>query len=591
MNSPQPPVDSQRQETSGVPLVTPDGPPRLGRAIVIALCILLVGAAICWSAPNLVSRAMASVTGEEDLWQQIKGTGAWLLLKLHSAPETTPLAPMRNSGLSPYGINTFLEQEAEEEKVERSMALIAGAGFTWIRQEFPWEDIEITGKGDYWDHRWDRSAWDKYDRIVDLAEQYDLEIIARLDNPPAWSRAVGNAEGWTMAPPDDFEDYGDFVSAVVSRYRGRIRYYQIWNEPNIYPEWGDQPVDPEAYVELLKIAYARAKEADPDCVVIAAGLAQTTESGPRNLSDIVFLERMYAAGARGNFDVMGAMVYGLWTGPLDRRTSPDRTNFGRVQLLREIMVRNGDADIPIWATEVGWNALPDGYTGSAVYGRVSEEKQAEYAVQAYERAAREWPWLGVLNYWFFRRPSEAEHDQAWYYFRMVEPDFSRLPVYSAMATLTAEQKSVALGYHQEDHWALHYVGPWTDKRSEVAVLGGYREASSGAELQFAFEGTALDLVVVNPASADNIAVFLDGRRVRRIAPGTAPVNGAPTLQIASHLKDTTHVARIVIVSEGFALDGLVVNRETNWPAYAIPVTLGALLGGGLTLSLRKRTRA
>ena len=48
-------------------------------------------------------------------------------------------------------------------------------------------------------------------------------------------------------------------------------------------------------MELLKIAYARAKEADPDCVVIAAGLAQTTENWvPRNLSDLDLPGAMYA---------------------------------------------------------------------------------------------------------------------------------------------------------------------------------------------------------------------------------------------------------------------------------------------------------
>ncbi|MFO7697339.1 MAG: cellulase family glycosylhydrolase [Anaerolineae bacterium] len=566
-------------------------PTRLGRVILVTLCILLIGVVLCWSAPSHLSRAMASVTGEEDLWQQIKGSGAWLLLQLRPAPETAPLTPMRYSGLSPYGINTFLEQEAEEEKVEQSMALIAGAGLNWIRQEFPWEDIEISAKGDFWDHRWDRSAWEKYDRIVDLAEQNNLQIIARLDNPPAWSRSVGNAEGWTMAPPDDFEDYGDFVHAVVSRYRGRIHYYQIWNEPNIYPEWGDQPVDPEAYVELLKVAYARAKEADPECVVIAAGLAQTIEMGPRNLSDLVFLERMYAAGARGHFDAMGAMVYGLWTGPLDRRTSPDRTNFGRVQLLREIMVRNDDADLPIWATEVGWNALPEGFAGAAVYGRVSESKQADYAVQAYERAAREWPWLGVINYWFFRRPSDTERDQAWYYFRMVEPDFTELPVYSAMAGLAAAPPRLGLGYHQENHWALQYAGPWIDQHSEMSVMGAFREGLSGSELQFVFEGTAIDLVVLDGANAGDIDVYLDGRKVRRLTPSQAPVNGAPTLQIASRLRDTDHSVRIVVRSSSFAVDGIVVSRQPNWPVYLIPIALGALLASGLALGLRKRARS
>jgi hypothetical protein len=143
-------------------------------------------------------------------------------------------------------------------------------------------------------------------------------------------------------------------------------------------------------------------------VILAAGLAQTTEEGGRNMSDLLYLERMYQAGAKDYFDVMGAMVYGLWTGPYDRRAAPRYANFSRAQLIREIMVRHGDADKPVWATEVGWNSVPQSFSAFPSYGRVTEERQAIYAVEAYRRAEKEWPWMGVMNYWFFRRPSDAE---------------------------------------------------------------------------------------------------------------------------------------------------------------------------------------
>ncbi|MGI6368028.1 MAG: hypothetical protein ACOX2L_06645 [Anaerolineae bacterium] len=560
---------------------------RLARVLTVAVVLLLCVSAILWNAPLRIRQAMAAVTGEEDLWQQVRGMGAWLLLQAKPAPGTAPFTPMRHAGLSPYGINTFLEQEADPEVVEHSLSLIASSGFGWIRQEFPWEDIEIAGKGDFWDHRWNQSAWTKYDRIVELANKHNIEIIARLDNPPAWSRAVGNAPGWTMAPPDDPDDYGDFVYAVVSRYRGRVRYYQIWNEPNIYPEWGDQAVSPEAYTQLLQVAYRRAKEADPDCVVIAAGLAQTTENGPRNLSDLVFLERMYAAGARGSFDVMGAMVYGLWTGPLDRRTSADRTNFSRAQLLRAIMVANGDADVPIWATEVGWNALPEDFAGRATYGRVSEERQALYAVQAYERASCQWPWMGVMNYWFFRRPSEAERDQAWYYFRMVEPDWRELPVHAALQELALREPLVHLGYHQEDHYALRYAGPWQAAPSERATFGELRRAEPGAELSLRFYGTDVELVVPEEQQR-NALVYLDGRLVRRTGTGTAPVTGATTWRIASRLTDGEHRLRL-IVQQPLTLDGVIIRRRSPWPARLLPMAVAALAGLGCTGLLRRRS--
>jgi len=246
------------------------------------------------------------------------------------------------------------------------------------------------------------------------------------------------------APPDDFDDYGDFVAAVVERYRGRVRFYQIWNEPNIHPEWGNYPIDPEGYAELLKIAATRARAADPDCVIISGALAQTIELGDCiggtncNLNDFVFLQRLYDAGAKGYFDVLALNDYGMWSGPYDRRMRPRVINFSRPLYIRDIMVQNGDAATPIWLTEMNWNAIPADHPAYPAYGRATEEQQARYVVQGYQRARDEWPWMGVIFYWFFKRPHDLEQDQAWYYFRMAEPDFTTLPVYDAIQAYTAD---------------------------------------------------------------------------------------------------------------------------------------------------------
>ncbi|MEA3339047.1 MAG: hypothetical protein U9R15_03690, partial [Chloroflexota bacterium] len=143
-------------------------------------------------------------TGEEDLLPQVRGMGQLAADRLRPQPRTAPDAPVAHAGVNPFGINIFLEQEVEPEKRERAMQMIADAGFHWLRQEFPWEDIEIHGQGDFEDRRHEphRSAWEKYDNIVALAEQYGLEIVPRLSNPPAWSRAAGDDAG-TYAPPDD----------------------------------------------------------------------------------------------------------------------------------------------------------------------------------------------------------------------------------------------------------------------------------------------------------------------------------------------------------------------------------------------------
>ncbi len=412
---------------------------RRSTAILVALFILVLLS--LFASQVSVHQLLLNWTGEEDLLPQVRGVFQLASNLTRPQPETRPDALVSHAGVCPFGINVFLEQEVEPEKRERTLQMISQAGFKWIRQEFPWEDIEIHGQGDFEDRRHEpyRSAWAKYDNIVELAEKYGLSIIARLSNPPAWSRAAGDEIG-TYAPPDDYNDFGDFVYAVVSRYQGRIKYYQIWNEPNIYPEWGEQAVDPESYTELLKIGYTRAREADPDCVIISGALASTIELGPRNLNDFIFLQRMYDAGAGDYFDVLAMQGYGLWSGPYDRRMRPRVINFSRPLYVRDIMVKNGDEHKPIWISEMNWNAVPADFP-TKPYGYVTEEQQARYVVEAYRRAQAEWPWVGVVNFWFFKRPSEAEKDQPWYYFRMVEPDFTPLPVYDAVKEYT-HQSSV-----------------------------------------------------------------------------------------------------------------------------------------------------
>jgi len=557
------------------------------RSLWLAAICLVIVSLLLLAGPDL-SGWLFHQTGEEATLPQITGLVQLAFNALRPPLKLAEEAPVAHAGVNPYGVNTFLQNEADPLKRRLAMEMVANAGFHWIRQEFPWEDIEIHGKGDFTDRRNEpeRSAWDKYDRIVDLAERYGLELIVRLDNPPAWARADGDARG-TLAPPDDLGDFGDFVEAVVTRYKGRVRYYQIWNEPNISPEWGEQDVSPEGYTALLRVAYARAKAADPDCVILCAGLAQTLESGGRNMSDLAFLQRMYDAGAKDSFDIMGVMAYGLWTGPLDRRATANRTNFSRPQLIREIMVRNGDGAKPLWASEVGWNALPADFEGVAAYGRVDEQQQATYAVEAYQRAAREWPWMGVMNYWFLRRPSDLERDQAWYYFRLLEPDFSPLPAYDALSTLGNSAPTLDVGYHQEYDWALRYTGAWQGVVDERAVLGAYVLGQPDAALSFDFEGTALALVLRDPGELDHLVITLDGETLRPARPWSLPADGAPALTLARSLADGRHTVQITAHGKAVGLDGLIVwRRSTPWALWACG-GLGALLVA-VALLLQKR---
>lgn len=403
--------------------------------------------------------SLYELTGEDELDGQLIGVMQWVNTAVRPQPRLAATTEFAVQPETIFGVNTFLQQEVEPEKRERSMQLLREAGFRYIRQEFTWEDIEIHDKGDFEDRRNVDAigvvdAWAKYDQIVALAEQYDVEIIARLSNPPSWSRALPDEVIGSNAPPDDVVDYADFVRAVAERYNGRLSTFQLWNEPNIYPEWGEQNVDPEAFTTLLCAGYRAIKEVNPEMVVLLGALSPTVAMDGRNVNDLVFLQRMYNAGAGDCFDVASAQGYGLWSGALDRRLRPTVINYPHHMLIRDMMVRNGDAAKPIWISEMGWNVAPDGI--APLYGQATEEQQARYGVEAYRRAQAEWPWLGVVNYWFLKRPADFEKDQAWYYFRLLEPDFTPLPAFEAVAAYANSGEQV----ERVPDW----VWGWEEKR-------------------------------------------------------------------------------------------------------------------------------
>ncbi len=431
--------------------------------IVVAVVVIVLGAFFALDLANhgLAWRTMWSLTGEEAPLAQMRGMVEWLGNVTREQPNTDPYVPIAHTDVNPYGINTFLEQEVEPAKREQQVKLIAEAGFHWLRQQFPWQDIEIDGRGDFVDRRNANvgaiSAWDKYDNIVNLTEQYGLEIQARIDTPPAWTHT--DPEIGTLAPPDNLDDYVNFLTTFAQRYKGRIHTYQVWNEPNIYPEWGNRPVDPEGYTAMLCAAYDALKAVDPANVVISAALSPTISLDPNNLNEYIFLERMYQAGAGRCFDVMATQGYGFFSGPTDQRMRPTTLTFARNLYLRDLMVAYGDAAKPIWITEAAWNpvddpAVPD-IANKEQFGSVTVDQATRYMPLAYQRAQEEWSWVGVIDYWFFKRADDHEVDQPMYYFRMVEPDFTPLPIYDSMKNYIASATpTLYRGVHQAPGWAI-----------------------------------------------------------------------------------------------------------------------------------------
>jgi GH35 family endo-1,4-beta-xylanase len=306
------------------------------------------------------------------------------------------------------------------------LALVEEAGFGWVVQVFSWREIAR------WRQLYD---WERPDAVVRGAEYYGLNVVARLDQHPDWARSKSATNG----PPDDLADYGDFVHAVASRYKGRIKAYVIWNEPNLAAEWGNAQPDPEAYVEMLKVAYTSIKEADPGALVVSAGLSPTNERSELAMDDRLYLERLYQAGASGYFDVLGAHAYGFAYAPDDPRDAHQGLNMARVQDLREIMVAHGDANKPVWITELGWTTAPP---EEEAWQQVSLEAQANYLVGAFRMAREEWPWIQLITVWNLGLGVSAEDEGAGYC--LLDSSDEPKPAYHALAEMPKGETLAAL---------------------------------------------------------------------------------------------------------------------------------------------------
>jgi hypothetical protein len=357
-----------------------------------------------------------------------------------TASATAETAPFNSPE---YGVHTFMWWLPDI--AERDLATVQEMEFGWVKQAFPWRDIETLEKGSY--------DWYRPDLIVDLVEKAGLKMLVRIDRQPFWSQEH-ESPLLRNAPPGDYQDFADFCGVMAERYRGRIAAYQVWNEPNLNREWGNEPPDPQEYTELLKVCYQAIKAADPEAIVVSAGLAPTGTELPIAIPDTEFLQAMYDAGAADYFDVLGLNAPGYKAPP---EISPDEAEanaeygggrwftFRHVEDMRDIMVTNGDAETQIAILELGWTT--DMLNPDYAWHAVTEEQQADYLVRAYQYAVEQWrPWIGpmftIYIADFFWTPEENE--QWWWAITL--PDGTRRPAFDALR----EMDKISAGASQSE---------------------------------------------------------------------------------------------------------------------------------------------
>ncbi len=222
---------------------------------------------------------------------------------------------------------------------------------------------------------------------------------------------------------------------------------------------------------------------------------------------------MYDAGAQDCFDIVAMQGYGLWSGPTDQRMNPRVLNFSRPLFMRDLMVANGDGDKSIWISEMNWNAVPDDVADKR-FGQVTEEQQARYLAMAYQRLQEEWPWLGVANTWYFKRPDYQWRDEQKpeYYFRLVDPDLTPLPVYESIKAHANTVNAAPMMYpgaHPPDHWAI-VSDDYSLEPNQQASLGQIGVLPAGGSLSLLLSGVSLRVYPPEGSSSTTLSVSIDG---------------------------------------------------------------------------------
>jgi O-antigen ligase len=491
-----------------------------------------------------------------------------------------------------YGVTIDLTRYDEAE-LAQTLTDLRQNGLTWIRQPVNWAELEPSPN---------RIHWQEFDRVLAaVAYSNDIlpyeqraqkfKIIAVLQTSPAWARAEGAPE---TAPPTHLSDFGRFAQIFARRYGGQIDYYQIWREPNLSAGWGDAFVDASAYADMLREAHFNIGEADSQSYILTAALAATLENGPLNVNELDYLDQLYQAKANQWFDIVALQPLGLWTKPLDA-PAPDTLNFRRAELARQVMLKHGDADTPVWATAFGWVALPAAWSGRpSPWSYDAPAVQAPRTVTAIQFARQNWPWLGPMLAVRWDATGLDAADPARGFALLETP-----AILEAFKNAAARQATFTPGRYPADHPAGQYSPDW-----RLALTRADIPHAPPRRLVIPFEGTRLDLELERGPFRGYLWVTVDGQPANALPQNGQgqsyvvlydPLRARESVTLAQRLPPGRHGA--IIEADGgwgqWAVLGWAVLAETDTRFYRVGFAITGMLavagGAGLVwLAVRAR---
>lgn len=295
----------------------------------------------------------------------------------------------------PFGVCVDIYECKDEQLVK----LIKDAGIGWVRQVIRWDLIEPT-KG--------RFEWAGLDAAIKMLRKNGINIYGLF----LWKKWIDP----TTAKPEALSAWANFVQKVVQRYKGDIKYWEVWNEPDYDGFWN--PPDARNYVRLLQVTYTSAKKVDPECKIISGGLMGWGPKSPY----FPFIDELYKQGAKGYFDILAIHPH---TMPDD----PQKDDMLKRKIEDAItrIAFHRDSKRSIWITEIGWpsNRLLDPESKRGV----TPQQQAEYLKKAMD-ISLSYKQIEKIFWYGFRDvgtdPSESEH-----HYGLVSFDLKPKPSYFA----------------------------------------------------------------------------------------------------------------------------------------------------------------
>lgn len=306
------------------------------------------------------------------------------------------------------GVHLRLAGTDDESVLVAQLSAVREMGASVVVDLFPWAYVQPRGPQSF--------EWRGADLLIAHARRQGLTVVARLDIVPAWARPPKTSDRYLE--PEHYADFARYAAAFAGRYHDTVRYIQIWNEPNLYFEWAGREPDPAAYAALLRAVVPLVRAASPDTLIVAGAFSPGQAIPGTRMDDLQYLRAMIAAGAP--FDLLGVHAYGS-RAPADEEPHPDRVNFRRVEVYREVL-RSAGQPRPMIVTEGGWNDHP------RWNGAVTPAQRLQWTVEAY-RISEGWDDVVAVCLWQWQLPLTHSYQDN---YTFVAPDGTPKAIYYAV---------------------------------------------------------------------------------------------------------------------------------------------------------------